>query len=79
MPGGLQECFPYMARRLLSDDDPRVRKALKDVLYGGRNRLDIDRYDQTQCVGLPSLECFAASLQGLSLPATRLACEPACA
>eukprot|EP00878_Enallax_costatus_P013271 GHUV01013874.1.p1 GENE.GHUV01013874.1~~GHUV01013874.1.p1 ORF type:complete len:1255 (+),score=498.10 GHUV01013874.1:389-4153(+) len=39
----VQECFPYMSRRLLSDDDPRVRKALKDVLYGGRSRLDIDR------------------------------------
>jgi hypothetical protein len=39
----LQECFPYMARRLLADDDPRIRKALRDVLYGGRSRLDVQR------------------------------------
>lgn len=32
-----------MARRLLADDDPRVRKALRDVLYGGRSRLDVQR------------------------------------
>ncbi|KAF6265823.1 hypothetical protein COO60DRAFT_1633263 [Scenedesmus sp. NREL 46B-D3] len=39
----VQECFPYLARRLLADDDPRVRKALRDVLYGGRSRLDVQR------------------------------------
>lgn len=39
----LQECFPYLARRLLADDDPRVRQALRDVLYGGKTRLDVDR------------------------------------
>jgi hypothetical protein len=38
------ECFPYISRRLLADDDPRVRKALRDVLYGGGQRLDIDRW-----------------------------------
>jgi hypothetical protein len=39
----LQECFPYLARRLLADDNPRIRKALRDVLYGGRSRLDVQR------------------------------------
>jgi aarF domain-containing kinase len=39
----LQECFPYLARRLLADENPRIRKALKDVLYGGRSRLDVQR------------------------------------
>eukprot|EP00775_Hariotina_reticulata_P007498 gene7498-7708_t len=39
----VQECFPYLARRLLSDDDPRVHKALRDVLYGNKSRLDVDR------------------------------------
>ncbi|KAF8071031.1 aarF domain-containing protein kinase [Scenedesmus sp. PABB004] len=39
----VQECLPYLARRLLSDDNPRVRQALRDVLYGGRARLDVDR------------------------------------
>jgi aarF domain-containing kinase len=40
----LQECFPYISRRLLSDDDPRVRRALRDVLYGGKQRLDVERW-----------------------------------
>ncbi|KIZ06883.1 putative aarF domain-containing protein kinase [Monoraphidium neglectum] len=39
----VQECFPYITRRLLSDDDPRMRAALRDVLYGGRQRLDLER------------------------------------
>ena len=39
----VQECFPYLSRRLLSDDNPRVRKALRDVLYGNKQRLDVDR------------------------------------
>ncbi len=38
-----QECLPYISRRLLTDDDPRVRKALRDVLYGGKTRLDVQR------------------------------------
>ncbi|KAG2445378.1 hypothetical protein HYH02_008842, partial [Chlamydomonas schloesseri] len=37
------ECFPYLARRLLNDDSPRVRAVLRDVLYGGRQRLDVER------------------------------------
>jgi aarF domain-containing kinase len=39
----VQECFPYLARRLLADDNPRIRTALRDVLYGGRSRLDVQR------------------------------------
>lgn len=30
----LQECYPYLAKRLLSDDSPRARKALRTLLYG---------------------------------------------
>jgi len=30
----LQECYPYLAKRLLSDDSPRARGALKTLLYG---------------------------------------------
>lgn len=30
----LQECYPYLAKRLLSDDSPRARKALQTLLYG---------------------------------------------
>ncbi|GAB5360023.1 hypothetical protein AAMO2058_000591800 [Amorphochlora amoebiformis] len=37
----VQECYPYLARRLLTDDDPRANQALKTILYGGQERLDI--------------------------------------
>lgn len=30
----LQECYPYLAKRLLSDDSPRARGALRTLLYG---------------------------------------------
>lgn len=32
----VQECFPYLARRLLTDNSPRVRAALQQMLYGVR-------------------------------------------
>ena len=28
------ECFPYISRRLLTDNSPRVRNALQQMLYG---------------------------------------------
>jgi predicted unusual protein kinase regulating ubiquinone biosynthesis (AarF/ABC1/UbiB family) len=30
----VKECFPYLARRLLTEDTPRMRKMLKSFLYG---------------------------------------------
>merc|ERR1712238_307590 len=33
----LQECYPYLAKRLLSDDSPRARNALRTLLYGTSN------------------------------------------
>ena len=30
----LQECYPYLARRLLSDSSPRAEAALRSLLYG---------------------------------------------
>jgi len=30
----LQECYPYLAKRLLTDDSPRARNALRTLLYG---------------------------------------------
>lgn len=29
----LQECYPYLAKRLMTDNSPRSRQALKDMLY----------------------------------------------
>uniref|UniRef100_A0A7S2V6P2 Protein kinase domain-containing protein n=1 Tax=Fibrocapsa japonica TaxID=94617 RepID=A0A7S2V6P2_9STRA len=39
-------CFPYLARRLLTDDSPRVRKMLKSWLYGKEDRLSVERIDE---------------------------------
>ncbi|KAK9801392.1 hypothetical protein WJX73_005895 [Symbiochloris irregularis] len=39
----VQECFPYLARRLLTDDHPRTRAALRQLLYGDKTRLDVQR------------------------------------
>ena len=33
----LKECYPYLAKRLLSDDSPRARGALRTLLYGTSN------------------------------------------
>ena len=35
----VSECFPYLSRRLLTDNSPRVRAALQQMLYGVRNPL----------------------------------------
>jgi len=39
-------CFPYLCRRLLTDDSPRVRKMLKTWLYGQSDFLDTNRVDE---------------------------------
>jgi hypothetical protein len=39
----IASCFPYISKRLLGDDDPRARKALKDLLYGASDAVDVDR------------------------------------
>ncbi|CAK9010824.1 unnamed protein product [Durusdinium trenchii] len=39
------ETFPYIARRLLTDDSLRIREALKAYLYKGRSRIAPDRLD----------------------------------
>ena len=33
----VKETFPYLSRRLLTDDQPRTRAALKQLLYGVRS------------------------------------------
>jgi len=39
----IQSCFPYVARRLLGDDSPRAQQALRDLLYGAGESIDIER------------------------------------
>ncbi|KAG1653988.1 hypothetical protein FOA52_007181 [Chlamydomonas sp. UWO 241] len=44
--GIVQECWPYLSRRLLSDNNPRMRAALRTMLYGDGQRLDVARLQQ---------------------------------
>ena len=39
----LSECFPYLAKRLLSDDSPRARGALRTLLYGTGDELNLQK------------------------------------
>eukprot|EP00798_Chlamydomonas_sp_ICE-L_P030592 gene30592-35603_t len=39
----IHQCLPYLSRRLLTDNNPRMRAALRQMLYGESTRLDIDR------------------------------------
>ena len=41
-----KECFPYLAKRLISDDSPRARGALKMLLYGRKNVLDLTKLQE---------------------------------
>ena len=39
----IQECWPYLAKRLLSDDSPRAQGALRTLLYGKGDELDLSK------------------------------------
>ena len=38
----IKSCFPYVSKRLVADDDPRARKALRDLIYGASDAVDVD-------------------------------------
>ncbi len=42
----LKECYPYLAKRLLSDDSPRARGALRMLLYGKGEELDLSKLQE---------------------------------
>ncbi|EJK66355.1 hypothetical protein THAOC_12731 [Thalassiosira oceanica] len=42
----LQECYPYLAKRLISDDSPRARGALRMLLYGKGEDLDLTKVQE---------------------------------
>jgi len=42
----VDECFPYMAHRLLTDDSPRMRLVLKTWLYGNADQLMVERVEE---------------------------------
>ena len=39
----IQSCFPYIAKRLMADDSPRAQRALRDMIYGASNVVDVTR------------------------------------
>jgi hypothetical protein len=39
----VQSCFPYIAKRLVRDDSPRAQKALKEMLYGAGDSVNLNR------------------------------------
>ncbi len=39
----VDEAYPYISRRLLTDETPRLKKAFRYMVYGKSNSLDIDR------------------------------------
>lgn len=41
----VEECYPYICKRLLTDDSPRARMALKYFLYGEREQLNVQRVE----------------------------------
>jgi len=64
----LKECYPYLAKRLLSDDSPRARGALRTLLYGsssldkGDELLDLSKLQELS-VGLESYTTSTASVE----------------
>jgi aarF domain-containing kinase len=42
----VEECYPYLAKRLLTDDSPRARAALRYFLYGRSQQLNVERVEE---------------------------------
>lgn len=41
----INDCYPYLSKRLITDDSPRTRAALKYFLYGESDRLEVKRVE----------------------------------
>jgi len=52
----IDEAYPYIARRLMTDDSPRLKAALKYMVYGKENNFDAERLIDL----LQALEKFSA-------------------
>lgn len=75
----LDECFPLVARRLLTDDSPRVRAALRTFVYGASDRLSVERveavaegmraFTTTMAVATPPPPPASAPAAALAAPA----------
>lgn len=65
----VSECFPYLVRRLLEDDSPRARAALRQLLYGSGRRLDISRL-RRMADGFGSFTTDGLTSRGTGAPST---------
>lgn len=60
----MDEAYPYISKRLLTDDSPRLREALRYMIYGKSNIFDVERLiDLLQvrtfvCVGVCLFVCM---------------------
>lgn len=52
----VDEAYPYISKRLLTDDSPRLREALRYMIYGKSNVFDVERLIDL----LQALESFQA-------------------
>merc|ERR1719223_1216814 len=52
----IDEAYPYIARRLMTDDSPRLRRALRYMVYGREGKFDAERLIDL----LQALEKFSA-------------------
>ena len=39
----IKSCFPYIAKRLVGDDSPRAQQALRNIIYGAGDKVDVTR------------------------------------
>lgn len=64
----IDEAYPYISKRLLTDDSPRLRAALRYMIYGRDNSFDVDRLiDLLQA--FEALEAVRATPTGSARPA----------
>jgi aarF domain-containing kinase len=61
----VDEAYPYIAKRLLTDESPRLREALRYMVYGKSGNFDMDRM-------IDLLEAFEDfSMNSRLVPSTR--------
>ena len=59
----LKECYPYISKRLLTDDSPRARQALRMLIYGKNGtELDLSKL-QDLSTGLESFTTSTSSIE----------------
>jgi len=64
----VNQCYPYLSRRLLTDDSPRIREALKSFLYGAKGQqLKVEKVNEM----IDAYRRFTNAFEGFSGPKQR--------